>query len=177
MNLKNSIKKIINAENMKWLLLFPAVYLIVILGIPMIRLFGLALFDENGFTLDYMKRVFTVPVYLQVIFKTLLTAFIVMIISVFLAYPIAYLSVRAKSKTVSEIIDTIIVMVFCTSILVRNFSLIILLQSNGVINEFLISIGLINEPIKLVYNSLGVITGSGIIIDSICVFKPYGCNE
>lgn len=144
---------------LRWFLLFPALYLIVILGISMIRLFGLAFFNDTGFTLEYLIRVFTVPVYLRVILHTLATAIIVMIISVTMAYPLAYLSVRAKKKSIRELINTVVMMTFCTSILVRNFSLIILLQNNGVINSFLLSIGVVSEPIKLVYNTTGVIIG------------------
>lgn len=144
---------------LRWLLLFPALYLIVILGISMIRLFGLAFFNDTGFTLEYLIRVFTVPVYIKVIIHTLVTSIVVMVLSVSFAYPLAYLSVRAKTNSIRELINTIVMMTFCTSILVRNFSLIILLQNNGVINSFLLSIGMISEPIKLVYNTTGVIIG------------------
>lgn len=151
--------KISNISFLKWVLLFPLVYLIFSMGVSVIRLFSLAFVDDGGFTLQHISRVFSTPVYVSVMFSTVRIAFVVTIISVLAAYPISYLASTSKSKVIRMIIDTIMMMTFCTSILVRNFSLIVILQKNGILNSLLSNLGMTSEPVALVYNEIGVIIG------------------
>src|SRR5699024_701231 len=62
---------------------------------------------------------------------------------------------------------------FWISLLVRTFSWIILLQNEGVINQFLMSIGVISEPIKLLYSTTGVVIGMVHVLYPFMFFSLY----
>lgn len=147
-------------KSLKWLLLIvPLAYVLIILGFSMIDLFKLSIIDENGFTLKYLTQVLTQRVYIKVLFKTFEIAFLVTFICIIFGYPVAYLATNAKSKRVRGLIMTAVLIPFMISMLVRNFSWTIVLQNKGIINQLLLHLKIIDEPIQMLYNTTGVLVG------------------
>jgi len=109
------------------------------------------------FTLDNYIRFFTVPVYVTVLLNTMKMAFFTTISALILSYPLAYFIARAKKWR--GIILLIVIVPFWVSILVRVYAWMLILQNNGIINNFLRFIGVIDQPIQLLYNMTGVIIG------------------
>lgn len=141
------------------LVAIPLLYMIVLLYISLLNVLKLSVFDDSGFTLEYIKLVLMDTLYLKVLWITFKTAFIVTTITIFISYPIAYLIAIIKSAKWRRVIMGIVMITLWVSLLVRTFSWMVILQDQGLVNQILMSIGIIQEPIKLIYNSTGVIIG------------------
>ncbi|WP_042347453.1 ABC transporter permease [Bacillus massiliigorillae] len=161
-------------SKLNWLLvIIPMLYMFVMVFFPMIRLFKLSFFDDSGFTMEYISTVFTSPVYLQVILLTFKVAIIVTIVSLFLAYPVSYLLVQIESARWKKVVFSAVLIPFWISLLVRTFSWNILLSDQGVINKTLMSIGIINEPLALMYNTTGVVIGMTHVLIPYMILSLY----
>ncbi|MEH7525801.1 ABC transporter permease [Bacillus sp. JJ1503] len=159
---------------MEWLLLIlPLVYIFIFLGISLAGLLRLSVYDETGFTLEYITRFFTEEVYRKVLLNTFKISLYVTIICLLLGYPVAYFLVKTQSKKVKDIVIGIVFISFWISLLVRTFSWMIILRSNGVINQILIGIGIIDEPIKILYNTTGVVIGMTHILLPYMILVAY----
>lgn len=172
---KNSTKdKLANLFSAKWILvILPLLFIIVFTFLPMLSLFKLSIVDENGFTFKYIAQIFTQHIYLEVIWLTLKTSFIVTAISIVLAYSVAYFIIRTKSSKVKRSILVLIMIPFWISLLVRTFSWIIILQEQGIVNTFLKNIGLINHPLNLLYNTTSVTIGMTHVLFPYMVLNIY----
>lgn len=95
---------------------------------------------------------------LSVFWRTLRLCMIVTIISVVFGYAIALVWVRG-SRIVRLLTELCIIIPFWISVLTRAFGWLALLSNRGLINGWLQSIGLIDEPLSLVRNELGVVIG------------------
>ncbi|MDX5435351.1 MAG: ABC transporter permease, partial [Halomonas sp.] len=94
-------------------------------------------------------------IYMAVFQRTLVIAGGVTLICLALGFPLAYLLATLPART-SNLLMILVLLPFWTSLLVRTASWIILLQSNGLVNQGLINIGLIDSPLQLVFNRIGV---------------------
>ncbi|HLR85421.1 MAG TPA: ABC transporter permease [Nocardioidaceae bacterium] len=100
----------------------------------------------------------TDPVYLRSLVTTFLTAVIVTVTALVIAYPYAYVMYRAGPKL--RVLLTILVLLpFFTSLLVRTYAWTVWLQQTGIINNALLDTGIIDEPLSLMRNTLGVTVG------------------
>ncbi|EWH02586.1 ABC transporter permease [Halomonas sp. BC04] len=93
--------------------------------------------------------------YQAVFQRTLVIAGGVTLICLALGFPLAYLLATLPAKT-SNLLMILVLLPFWTSLLVRTAAWIILLQSNGLVNQSLIFTGLIDSPLQLVFNRIGV---------------------
>lgn len=150
--------KISNLKGIKWLLLLiPLLFVFLTMVISLVNIFQRSCFDESGFTLEYMKRVLTEPLYQKVLFNTLKTGFIVTVCTVLIAYPIAYVSVRSKRRGIRTFVTGGVLVPYWVSMLVRIFAWQIILARNGLLNTLLISLNVIDEPLEILYTSVAVI--------------------
>ena len=94
-------------------------------------------------------------IYQSVFARTLWMSFVITVVCVVLAYPLAYLLATLPART-SNILMIFVLLPFWTSVLVRIAAWIVLLQNNGLVNSFLEHIGLIDSPLQLVFNRFGV---------------------
>lgn len=130
----------------------------VVLAVPLGWLFWLSAFDTNGaLTLDNYLRLLR-PVYLSSFIITFQMAFCVTAVCVVLGYPLAYLLSQLPERA-SQICMAFVLLPFWTSILVRTYAWLVLLQRQGVINNGLLDLGLIHEPLALVNNFFGTVVG------------------
>ncbi|MHA4989342.1 ABC transporter permease [Cetobacterium somerae] len=100
--------------------------------------------------------VFFEPIFLKILFRTIYISIAVTFITVLLAVPTAYFIARSKFR--QELLILVIIP-FWTNFLIRIYAWISILGSNGFLNTFLIKLGIIETPLKLLYN-----TGSVILI-------------
>ncbi|MBN0517357.1 ABC transporter permease, partial [Pseudomonas aeruginosa] len=80
---------------------------------------------------------------------------VITVICLLLAYPLAYLLANLPTRK-SNLLMILVLLPFWTSILVRVAAWIVLLQSGGLINGALLKLGLIDQPLQLVFNRTGV---------------------
>ncbi|MBU0902587.1 MAG: ABC transporter permease [Gammaproteobacteria bacterium] len=94
-------------------------------------------------------------IYLDIFVRTFWMGLVITAICLLLAYPLAYLLATLPTRQ-SNLLMILVLLPFWTSILVRVAAWIVLLQSSGLINGALISLGIIDEPLQLVFNRAGV---------------------
>ena len=139
-------------------LLLPVIFLYLIFFIyPLARLFPISLFQPE-FTLDNYIHFIDKPLYVKVLLRTLRVSAIVSAVCLLIGYPVAYLLAFTKGRRRTIYLGCII-LPFWTSILVRNYAWIILLQRKGVINTVLQWVELIDKPMRLLYTEPAVQIG------------------
>ncbi|AXT45084.1 ABC transporter permease [Chromobacterium rhizoryzae] len=94
-------------------------------------------------------------IYLSVFTRTFWMSLVVTALCLLLAYPLAYLLASLPTRR-SNLLMIMVLLPFWTSVLVRVAAWIVLLQSGGLINTALLSLGLIEQPLQLVFNRVGV---------------------
>lgn len=163
---------------LQWLLLLvPLAYILALMFFPIIGLFKLSIFDKSGFTLKYIVHFFAEPVYLQVLWLTLKIAFLVTIFALIFAYPIAFVLVKMESGIWKKLIFGAVLIPYWVSLLARTFAWTILLQEQGIINKFLLEVGLIDKPIALLYNTTGVVIGMTHVLLPYMVLSLYSVMD
>lgn len=139
------------------LLILPIIFIIVYLGYPLVNIFIQSIYNGH-FTGEYYARFFRESLYIRVLLLTIKTGAIVTLICIALGYPVAY-TMTFSSKNTRGFILIAIMIPFWTSLLVRTYAWMVLLQTQGVVNQTLIKFGIIKEPLKLIYNTTGVVVG------------------
>jgi len=150
------IGKFIISPIVLWLLFFVLVPLVFVFGYAFMTngLYGQI---EYTFTLDNIKNVFD-PLYIKVFWTTLWMAILTTILTLVVGYPYAY-TIRVVSERWQRALLLLITIPFWINFLVRSYALIILLRSKGLINSLLLHLGIIKEPLQLLYNTPSVIWG------------------
>jgi putative spermidine/putrescine transport system permease protein len=92
----------------------------------------------------------------RILLRTFEISAVVTIFCLLLGYPLAYW-LSTLSPRQANILMILVLVPFWTSILVRSAAWIVLLQSNGLVNRSLMELGLISDPLPLLFNRLGVI--------------------
>jgi len=142
---------------------FLAVYLY-----PLTRLLAWSFFSP-GFTLEHYAKLFAEPAYLRAFRNTAEISVWVTVISLVLGYPLAYL-MTVVSGRVRALLIVLVLVPFWTSILVRTFAWMVILGKRGLINQVLVGWGVIDRPLALIYNMLGVQIGMVHVLLPFMVF-------
>ena len=135
------------------------VLLLVFYLYPLIKLFPESLLFEGQFSLEHYNHFFREALYGRILLRTVRIAVYVTIICFVIGYPVAYFLAGLKSQRICNLLMICILLPFFTSILVRSYAWIVLLQTKGVINSMLLSIGLIKKPLTLLHNEFAVLLG------------------
>ena len=145
------------APGLLWLLAFvvaPFAFAVVI-SFWTSSIFGLT----PDFQFGNYVRVFSNPVYRDLILKTLRVAFITTCLALLLSYPMAYL-LSVMSGRAKAIMTLALFLPFWTSYVVRSFVWLPILGTNGAINRALLALGLIDQPLTgLLYNEGAIYVG------------------
>ncbi|WJF91440.1 ABC transporter permease subunit [Paraburkholderia bonniea] len=134
------------------------ILLLVMLIYPVGQLLLLSVHDGSHFTLVEYQRLFASPVYVEVLLITLKIALWTTFFSVLTGYPVAYLISTLTRERKNRLLFWVLLS-FWTSFLVRTFAWVVLLGRNGVINHTLMSLGIISQPLDLLYNFSAVVIG------------------
>jgi ABC-type spermidine/putrescine transport system permease subunit I len=110
--------------------------------------------------------IFSSPLYGQVLWNTAKTALLTMLISLLLSYPYAYVLNRVGPK-LHMLMLAVVLLPFWTSLLVRSFAWVGLLQDAGMVNALLQGLGLTHAPIEFIR------TPAGVLIGMVHVMLPY----
>jgi ABC-type spermidine/putrescine transport system permease subunit I len=140
------------------LLVLPSLVFITVLFLyPLASLVTTSVYDA-GFTLNNYQRLIAQPVYVKVLLNTVRISTIVTLICLALGYPLAYrlFTLRRRAKFLLLIA---ILMPFVTSLLVRTYGWLVILDPNGLVNTILLRAGILAQPLTLVHNTTGVLIG------------------
>lgn len=140
-------------------LAMPALVLVaLVLIVPFAWLSWLSLFDASGaLSTENYARLLR-PAYVDSFLTTFKVAGIVTVVCVILGYPVSYLLSQLPERA-AQILLIFIILPFWTSVLVRTYAWLVLLQRQGIINTWLTSLGVISEPLPLVNNLTGTVIG------------------
>jgi ABC-type spermidine/putrescine transport system permease subunit I len=127
----------------------------------------------EGFSLAPYAVLFTSPLYVKVLLTTLKMASIATVCALLLAYPIAYTLTVTRGKVRGAILLFILIP-YWVDIIVRSFSWLIMLGDNGLINKALVGLGLVSEPLALLYNTFSVLVAMTQILLPITIVTLFG---
>jgi spermidine/putrescine transport system permease protein len=147
-----------------WALLAPGgLWLLVFFLIPILIMLVYSVMPrgiyggvERGFTLEHYRRFFD-PLYLDILQRTFVWSIACTVICLLLGYPVAY--VIARGGRWKNLLLFLVVLPFWTSFLVRTFAMIFLMRDTGFINIWLLKLGLVQDPITMLYTPFAVMAG------------------
>jgi putative spermidine/putrescine transport system permease protein len=95
-------------------------------------------------------------IFVTILARTLWIASLVTVLTLLLGYPIAYLLASLPTRT-SNLLMILVLLPFWTSLLVRTTAWVVLLQTNGVINDIALWLGILDERVQLIFNRGGTV--------------------
>lgn len=134
------------------------VLLLVLLIYPVGQLLLLSVYGDQGFSLTQYQRLFDSSVYVNVLLITLKISLWTTFFSVVAGYPVAYLISSLSARRKTSLLFWVLLS-FWTSFLVRTFAWVVLLGRNGVVNQLLQALGILDAPANLLYNFGSVLVG------------------
>lgn len=149
----------------KYLFTIPViVYSLLLILLPILYVLLISFFKSDSyggmiytFTLSNYAEIFNIT-YIRIFLKSIGIALITTVICLFIAYPFA-ISLMSKKETTRNLLIKLVMVPFLTNSLIRTYGWIVLLRKNGIINSGLLGLGIINDPLSLMYNNLGIIIG------------------
>ncbi|NLJ89275.1 MAG: ABC transporter permease [Clostridiales bacterium] len=154
------------------------VYLILLVGIPLLLVVLLSFFSRDSLgnivfelSFDNYKKMLD-PVYLRVFFNSFILAILTGLISLIIGYPVAYFTAGLNRKSRSFLI-LLIMLPFWISSLLRTYGWTILLGKDGLINNALIFLRIIDKPLNLMYNFGTVLTGTVYMLIPYMIISIY----
>lgn len=140
-------------------LLSPSLGLVAaLLLLPLGWLVLLSFLDESGLSLAHYRRLFEDPLYSRSFVLTFQIAATVTVVAGLLAYPLCYWMMQL-GPVASAIVTACILVPFWTSLLVRTYAWLVLLQRRGLVNTALQDLGIVEHPLALMYNVTGTVIG------------------
>lgn len=150
-----------------WLALPGAGYLAVVFALPLLVLLATSFQAEGGgFSLQGYAAFLSDPYSAQVVWNTLKIAGVVTGICLLIGYPVAFAMARA-SLPVQGLMFLALILPLSVGVIVKSFAWTILLRSGGLVNGALMTLGLVDEPVKLLFNE------RGLVVAAVHVFLPF----
>lgn len=162
-----------NERRAHFMLFLPALALVaVLLGGPLIYLIVESFREGDSFTLAHYARIFQEPIYWRTYYDTFEISLIVTLLSMLLGFPLAYAAAVAPGRW-SALILALVMLPFWTSVLVRTYAWLVVLQRKGIINTVLVDLGVIERPLSLSHGTLAVLIGMVHVMVPFMVFPLY----
>jgi putative spermidine/putrescine transport system permease protein len=161
-----------NQIDLRILLLVPSVLLLLVafigpVGILLSRAFTQPQIGVQNFVDLWERRGL-----LQVLWNTIIIAAIATPVCVLIGFPVAHAMTHGSARLRRWLIFIVLVP-FWTSLLVRTFANVILLQRNGPLNAMLVGLGLTAEPLPLLYNMTGLLFGAVQVLLPFVIFPLH----
>ncbi|MFL2738617.1 MAG: ABC transporter permease [bacterium] len=162
----------------QWMILglaAPSIFsIIAIIMIPVGWLFYLSFIGNGGdFSLVNYQRMIEYKSYARVYLITFQVSILTTLLCVLIGFPLAYFLAQLPQKIAGVLMLTVL-LPFWTSLLVRTYAWLVLLQKKGLLNDFAIQIGLWETPVKLVHNMTGTLIGMAHIMLPFLILPLYG---
>ena len=159
-------------------LLTLALPALVIVGLLLLAPLGWLLYQsfvdqEGAWTLAHYARIWNDPGYRATFVLTFEISFLVTALAILIGFPLSYLLSQLTGAW-AAIGLALVIVPFWTSLLVRTYAWLVLLQRKGLINNTLIDLGLISEPLTLVHNYAGTVISMLHIMLPFMILPLYG---
>jgi putative spermidine/putrescine transport system permease protein len=158
----------------RWaILVLPAVlFLVVFFLAPLVTMSLRSFTDPPGAGFSNYAKFFDQAANLRVLGNTFWIAFISTLTCLVIGFPFAYLMTIVPGR-VAGILLIAVLLPFWSSLLVRTFAWQVILRDTGVINNFLVGVGIVSEPLPLIRTTFGVIVGMSHILLPFMVLPIY----
>jgi spermidine/putrescine transport system permease protein len=139
-------------------------WLVLLIVLPHVDLLRMSLLSEDdyGNTIwsfsNYMEF-FIEPIYWVTFVRTAIYSILVTLMTFMVALPVAFYITKVVAPRFQGFLMMLLLMPFWVSELVRVYGWMILLRESGVINHILTRLGLLNQPIEMLYNDVTMIMG------------------
>jgi putative spermidine/putrescine transport system permease protein/spermidine/putrescine transport system permease protein len=157
---KAQLARLARNESLSMLALFiPALILVsVFLIVPVGWLFCLSFVSQGQLSLTHYARMLTYASYASILVATVEIAVVVTISCIVVGFPAAYLLAQLP-RGMAIFCLSLIIIPFWTSLLVRTYAWLVLLGANGPVSAAFLNLGLITDPLGLIYNKVGTAIG------------------
>jgi putative spermidine/putrescine transport system permease protein len=121
---------------------------------------------DAEWTLTHYWNFVTDPFLLNTLLRSVVVGLISVIGAFLVGYPIAYYVSRSKSR-LALVLSTIVIFPLLVNGVIRSYGWIVLLANSGIVNQGLLATGIVDEPVKLLFNNVGATIGL------IHLYTPY----
>lgn len=162
MDAENNAKSLMPKEKKRNIAAFSAMtgpvsfWMVFFVVMPMLYVILISFMERNSyggiryeFTLDNYRQILD-PLYLKIIWKSVVLSFETTVLCLLAGYPLAYYIAKQPQGKAAKLI-ILIMIPFWTNSLVRLYSWLLMFQPNSFFNNFLIKVGMISEPIDILY--------------------------
>jgi putative spermidine/putrescine transport system permease protein len=156
-----------------WLLLPAMLLLGVFFLFPLLNMIKYSVYTQvvggpmqSDLTFDNFHRFLAHELYWRILLKTLMNALITTLLALFLGYPVAFAIARGH-PLLSRVLTVAVISPLLVGIVIRTYGWTVLLSRQGLINQTLHALGIVDAPVRLMGNDLG------IIISLLHVFYPF----
>lgn len=104
--------------------------------------------------------------YLQIFWHSFYIAGICTLVCLLIGYPFAYILARSRSRY-KGILLLLVMIPFWTSSLIRSYAIMAIIKTKGILNSFLLGLGLIHQPLHLLYS------GTAVLISLVYSLLPF----
>lgn len=154
------------------------VWILLLVGIPLIYVIVLSFLSRDNlgnivfeFTLSNYRRMFD-STYLRVYINSFWLALLTATITLLIGYPVAYFIAQLDEKKKSIAI-VLIIIPFWISSLLRTYGWMILLGNTGIINNILMKLNIIKQPISMMYKFSTVLVGTAYMLIPFMIISIY----
>jgi putative spermidine/putrescine transport system permease protein len=159
-----------------WPWLLPALgFFLVFYVVPLAQMLWRSVSDK-GLGLQHYEQIFASDIYINVLISTMKVGVMVAVLCLIVGYPLAYFLSHLSGRWL--MLTMIFVLIpFWISSLVRNYAWIVILNRRGIVNSTLMALGVIGEPLDLMYNLTGVIIGMSYVLMPIMILALYAAMK
>lgn len=151
--------------------LAPLCYMVLLSFLTRAEVWGVV----NEITLENYQNIFT-PVYIKTFYESLKLACICMVFIILVGYPFGYFMAKLSAPWKKRV-SMLLMIPFWTSALIRMYGWIIIFRSNGVLDKFLMGLGITKQPLKLLYTYPAVVVGMVYALVPFMIFSVYSSAE
>ena len=112
---------------------------------------------QSVFTLENYRQLYN-PIYMRIFEKSFFIAGVATLLCLLLGYPFAFAVGRMDSRWKNTLM-LLLIIPFWTSSLIRSYALIAIIKAKGILNTLLLSLGLIHQPIPIIFTNYAVVIG------------------
>jgi len=149
----------------------PLVYMLILSFLTRAETWGVV----NEFTLQNYKNILE-PIYLKTFYESFKLAIITTVSNIIVGYPYGYFMAKLNDRWKKRML-LLIMIPFWISSLMRLYGWIIIFRANGVLDRILMGIGIIDEPLKLLYTYPAVAVGMVYALLPFMIFSVYSSAE
>jgi spermidine/putrescine transport system permease protein len=154
----------VKASRIPWLVLPPAAALVFFFVVPLALVLAVSFALRGTYggigwtpTLENYTSIAD-PLYLRIFWRSLWVAVLTTMICLVLGFPLAYVIARAPKRW-QGVLLLLVMIPFWTNFLVRTYAWMFILRTEGLLNTILTALGLISEPLNLLFTDAAVLTG------------------